>query len=160
MRRRRTALSCRHQEVAEHAQPPRAAPVAHPAPPVGPHAIWCVTDNPSAVREALEALTHERTKLARHPTSERKRKALLGMTHDVSGKDTLDRFLQQSLVVHERWIPTESRPDASDELVIDERHAYFEAVCHRHHVEIAQQLDTEVLTALEPRDRRRRRFST
>ena len=49
-----------------------------------------------------------------------------------------------------------SRPDALDELVIDKRHADFEAVGHRHDVEVAQQLRAQIQAAFEPRDGGRR----
>jgi hypothetical protein len=53
----------------------------------------------------------------------------------------------------------ESRPDDALEIRVHERHTHFEAVCHRHRIDVAQQLPPQKAPGLQPRNRGQRPFS-
>ena len=47
-------------------------------------------------------------------------------------------------------MPSEGRPHGCDELVIDKRHTHFEAVRHRHRIDVTQKLRAHVDARFEP----------
>ena len=144
--------------MSKEPQTPRAAPVSVAALPRRPHQVGRFSGNPPRAGQPPHAVLNERPELAAHPAAEGQRESLLGMRDDGVGQRTFEGAGKQALPGHQVRVPRQLGPHALDQILIDERHADFEAMGHRHDVEVAQQLRAQIQTALEPGHGGLRRF--
>ena len=135
------------EKCAKNAQRPRPDPRGLPGFPAAPRS----SAMPGAIHPlALELRAPSRSTPGRSPrihSANGSRKPCFGRSYELGGSGRASVSCSRRLLRMRPGCAPRLGPDRREQLVIDERHAHFERVSHRHRVDVAQQLRTQIVRA-------------
>src|SRR6266478_5879209 len=146
---RRRQLVCTRLELAQHVEGPWARPFIAPAAETIPHPL----DGARIEELALESGRTQFWLSLPHPSRHRKGEPHLGAIPDGARNPTIRRIEEERLgTLRIELEAGRQREHVRHEAVVEIGDAHLDGVGHAHHVPIPQELVTEIVRDIEPRE--------